>query len=152
MPRCFARMVNMAARAVTRHYNAVLRPSGRSVLQLSLLAAIRLDRWSSLRALSDDLAMERTTLLRNLDILSRDGLVAECDAAGGSRAKRFRLTPAGAAALAEALPLWRKAQDDFAAALPDAGDIGRSLSRLRRAADDLSHRDDTATRSKEPAP
>jgi DNA-binding MarR family transcriptional regulator len=144
-------MVNMAARAVTRHYNAVLRPTGRSVLQLSLLAAIRIDRWSSLRALADDLALERTTLLRNLDILSRDGLVAACEATGG-RAKRFRLTPAGAAVLAEALPLWRKAQDDFAASLGDGAEVGRSLSRLRRAADRLSDIHSTAPSTSEIAP
>ena len=125
----------MAARAVNRHYNAAMRATGLPITQIALLAAIRADRWSSLTALADDLVLERTTLLRNLALLERDGFIAP-EPADGGHGKRYRLTGRGMDGLAAALPHWRRAQDAITQALgaERAGDIGRALTTLRRAA------------------
>jgi DNA-binding MarR family transcriptional regulator len=139
MPRCYARLANMAARAVNRHYNAGMRASGLPITQIAVLAAIRANRWSSLTALADDLVLERTTLLRNLTLLERDGFI-EPEPASGGHGKRYRLTGRGFEGLAAALPHWRRAQDAITQALgPErAGDIGRALTTLRRAATTLA--------------
>jgi DNA-binding MarR family transcriptional regulator len=61
--------------------------------------------------LSDWLGMDRTTLVRNLRPLQRDGLVR---ATGGGRGGRVELaiTAKGRKALARMLPAWRAAQDE----------------------------------------
>ena len=66
--------------------------------------------------LSEWLGMERTTLLRNLRPLQRDGLVR---VKGGGRGGHVELeiTKKGRAALAKTLPAWRSAQDEVVAIL-----------------------------------
>jgi DNA-binding MarR family transcriptional regulator len=61
--------------------------------------------------LSDWLGMERTTLVRNLRPLQRDGLVR---VTGGGRGGRVEvaITGKGRKALARLLPRWRAAQDE----------------------------------------
>ena len=56
------------------------------------------------------LAMDRTTLTANLKPLERRGLVKVAVDAGDKRSRRLRLTPAGRALLAEAVPLWKRTQ------------------------------------------
>lgn len=148
LPRCYARLANMAARAVNRHYNAAMRATGLPITQISVLAAVRADRWSSLTALAEELALERTSLLRNLALLERDGFVAPVTARSGA-AKRYRLTPAGQEQLALALPHWRRAQDAFTEVLgrERAADIGRALTVLRRAANTLAQAAESAPAS-----
>lgn len=66
--------------------------------------------------LSEWLGMERTTLLRNLRPLQRDGLLR---AKGGGRGGHVELeiTEKGREALARTLPAWRSAQDKVVATL-----------------------------------
>src|SRR5689334_9376964 len=92
-PQCLARSVLCAARSLTRVYNAFLRDTGLQITQFSILAAFALDRYETLSHLADTLALERTTLLRNIDLLRRAGLASERRGASGarssSRGKRF---------------------------------------------------------------
>lgn len=129
----------MAARAVNRHYNAAMRATGLPITQISVLVALHADRSPSLTALAEDLGLERTSLLRNLALLERDGFVAPV-AGGGAGGKRYGLTPAGRDRLATALPHWRRAQDGFTQVLgaERASEIGRALTALRRAATTLA--------------
>lgn len=60
-------------------------------------------------ALSDALSMDRTTLTRNLRPLERRGLVRVAEGED-RRVRMVTLTTQGRAALADALPLWNKAQ------------------------------------------
>jgi DNA-binding MarR family transcriptional regulator len=143
LPRCLGRSVLMTGRAVSRVYNDFLRASGLHATQFQVLVAVRIDRYETLAQLADQLSLERTTLLRNLELLRRQGLVAEAPARRG-RAKRYALTAAGEAMLVQTLPLWRAAQAAFDAALGPAGDEVRDgLRRLRRAAEAIA-RDRTA--------
>src|SRR4051794_14840792 len=122
-PQCLARSVLSASPSLTRVYNAFLRDTGLQITQFSILAAFKLDRYRPLSHLSETLALERTTLLRNIDLLRRAGLVVarpaedHAPARSGSRAKRFDLTQAGRDALHGALPAWEQAQQAFDAAL-----------------------------------
>jgi DNA-binding PadR family transcriptional regulator len=61
--------------------------------------------------LSDWLGMERTTLVRCLRPLQRDGLVRVTGGGRGGRVK-VAITGKGRKALARLLPRWRAAQDE----------------------------------------
>jgi DNA-binding MarR family transcriptional regulator len=145
-PVCLARSVLSAARSLTRVYNAFLHDTGLQITQFTIMAAFALDRYHTLAHLADVLALERTTLLRNIDLLRRAGLVIERQRPAGNaarsagRSKRFDLTPAGRAALEGALPAWEKAQQAFGAALgeEEMAAMRDALRRLRRAADGIA--------------
>ena len=66
--------------------------------------------------LSDHLGMERTTLVRNLQPLERDGLVRVSGGGQGGHVELF-ITQKGRAALAKLLPAWRSAQGKVIATL-----------------------------------
>jgi DNA-binding MarR family transcriptional regulator len=109
LDQCACTRLRTAARLVTRAYDDALRPAEIKASQLSVLAAIDAVELASIAALSKVLAMDRTTLSRNLQPLVTQGLVTLAEGAGG-RAKSARITKAGQAKLKEAVPLWRKAQ------------------------------------------
>ena len=106
---CACVRARMAARKLTRLYDKALKPAGLRITQFTLLIAIKDGRAKSLSALADILAMERTTLLRNLKVLEDAGLVVT-EPSGEGRALSLRLTPDGEKRLHEALPYWQDAQ------------------------------------------
>jgi DNA-binding MarR family transcriptional regulator len=105
---CVCLHARMTARAVTRAYDKALAPLGLEATQFTLLAAIMANPEKSITALADKLALERSSLSRNLKLLQTRGLIAP--AGHGGRAAAFGVTAAGADLLAEALPLWSKVQ------------------------------------------
>lgn len=129
---CAMLRARMTARAVTRHYESFLAPSGLTGAQFSLLVALKADPGLTATALAERLAIDRTTMVRNLDVLVRSGLLTT---AQEGRAKRKTLSKAGEKALALALPLWRKAQDAVVEKLGPQGwaEARHSLRALRDA-------------------
>jgi DNA-binding MarR family transcriptional regulator len=103
------------ARVLTRHFDEALRPLGIQATQLTLLAGIAGagPEGQSMPRLIDLLAMDSTTLSRNLKPLRKQGLVGLETAANDRRARLAKLTPKGERVLSSALPLWRKAQDQL---------------------------------------
>jgi DNA-binding MarR family transcriptional regulator len=99
----------MATRAVTQLYDDALRPSGLRASQFSILATIAGRGAASLKQLEEMLAIDQTTLSRNLGLLERDGLLGRAPHPDG-RVKAMRLTPKGRRALAVARPLWAQVQ------------------------------------------
>ncbi len=98
-----------AARAVTRFYDAMLAPSGLKATQLTMLGAVSISGPARMSELAQMLALDKTTLTRNLKLLEAGGLIAV--AAGADRRVRVvALTRAGADAVDRALPRWREAQ------------------------------------------
>jgi DNA-binding MarR family transcriptional regulator len=130
---CLCLHSRMAARAITRRYNAILAPLGLEVTEFSLLASLKTGREESIADLADRLAFERTTLVRNLKRLAERGLIAPRDSEG--RAVKYHLTKEGQRLLKEALPLWARAQaavhETFSEA--EASTVLSSLKKLRRA-------------------
>ena len=106
---CAALRSRMAARSVTRAYDEALRPIGLKVTQFTLLVAIRSAAFHSISEMAEWLALERSTLSRNLQILERRGLVERSDGAGGT-ARTLAITEEGETMLIDALPLWDAAQ------------------------------------------
>lgn len=132
---CLARQAVMTARAVGRVYAAALRPLGLQPTQVHLLGALSLYPEAGMAELSDLLVIDRSTLVRNLKLLERDGLVASTRRPG-SRTKRFMVTEAGRRLMESIEPLWEEAHRRLLAALGSEGleDVSGALERLRTAA------------------
>jgi DNA-binding MarR family transcriptional regulator len=96
---------------VTRVYDAFLRDAGLKASQLAVLAAIDSTETVSIAELSKKLAMDRTTLSRNLKPLIAEQLV-DLSEEGWRRSKLVRITPAGQQRMTAAIPLWERAQAD----------------------------------------
>ena len=67
----------------------------------------------TINMLAEDMVMDRTTLVRNILPLKRDGLIRTEPMASDRRAKELHLTKAGEQRLEAALKRWSRAQAQF---------------------------------------
>lgn len=109
---CACTRVRTAARLLTRAYDEALRPAGLNASQLAILAAIDAGQAESIAELSKRLAMDRTTLSRNLRPLENAAWV-RLGAEGWKRSKTVHLTADGRQRLTRATALWETAQASF---------------------------------------
>lgn len=116
---CLCFRSRRTARAITRAYDAALRPTGLQATQVTLMNAIALgpDGAQPMGRLSDFLALELSTLTRNLQALERAHLVKIGRSDTDRRVRIVCLTSAGKVRLTEALPLWQKAHGEIVTAL-----------------------------------
>lgn len=117
---CMVSNSRMAARAITRRYDAYARPFGITSTQFSLLGVIVEVGDQTVTELAEKRGFERTTLTRNLDRLEKLGLI-ESQAAERGNGRICRLTDKGRALVDELLPFWREAQAEVLAELGQAG-------------------------------
>jgi DNA-binding MarR family transcriptional regulator len=113
-PACVCTSLRMAARLVTSHYDRALASAEITANDYSILSRLDRDGPLPLGMLAARLAMNRSTISRELAPLVRAGLV---EAAGDELDRRKRvlsLTSAGTIRLLAALPLWAQAQADLA--------------------------------------
>jgi len=106
---CVCFNLRWVTRTVTQFYDAEMRRHGIRPTQGSILVSLNSkDSWS-MAELSDWLGMERTTLVRNLRPLQRDGFVK---AVGGGRGNRVALTitTKGRNQVEKLTPAWKSAQ------------------------------------------
>lgn len=113
---CACANLRKAARAVTQIYDVALAPSGLKTTQFTLLVTSRLMGASTINELAEEMAMDRTTMSRNLKPLVREGLLLIRSGEDG-RARLVRISPAGERALGETYPLWAQAQEMVVGAL-----------------------------------
>lgn len=106
---CVGFNTRRATRLVTQYYDKTLAPSGLRSTQYSLLSALSMMDEASMQELAHILAMDRTTLTRNLSPLLRKGLV-KVKVGSDRRSRPLTLTPKGQSTLEKALPYWEKAQ------------------------------------------
>jgi DNA-binding MarR family transcriptional regulator len=130
---CACANLRKAARAVTQVFDEALAPSGLRATQFTLLVTNRLTGESTINELAQRMAMDRTTLSRNLKPLVRSGLL-EIQSGEDGRTRLVRLTPAGKQVLEEAHPLWQGAQQEIVSALGEErheallGDVAQTVS------------------------
>jgi DNA-binding MarR family transcriptional regulator len=105
---CACATVRRAARAVTQLYDGHLRASDIEGTQFALLSVLK-SRVCSQAAISERLALDKTTLSRNLTVLKNKGWIESAEAEDG-RERRYVLTATGERRLATARPAWRRAQ------------------------------------------
>lgn len=113
---CTCFRLRRLTRRVTQRYDKALAPVGLRVTQFSLLAAMHRDEGCTITGLARAMAMDRTTLQRNLRPLQQAGYLT-VDAGDSGNTRAVCLTDAGRDAFQRARPLWRKVQDEVAAAL-----------------------------------
>src|SRR5215831_16367119 len=109
---CNCLALRQASRHVTQFYDRLLASSGLRTTQFSILIRLRLAGPMTINAL----AMDRTTLGRNILPLEREGLIDVVSGRADRRSKVLRLTKAGAARLRAARAGWTQAQAKFEAA------------------------------------
>ncbi len=131
---CLATNARLAARALTRAYDAALRPHGLRVTQFSVLVAAALAGGrATITQIAEALGLERSSLSRALAPLERDGLV-RLGPETRHRARHVHLTEAGRARLEAARPAWAAVQEQTADALgADPAATARALRRLASA-------------------
>jgi DNA-binding MarR family transcriptional regulator len=106
---CVCFNLRRVTRAVTQFYDSEMRRHGIRPTQGSILSSLQAkDSWN-MAELSDWLGMDRTTLVRNLRPLQRDGLV---QISGGGRGNRVELaiTAKGRKQIEKLTPAWKSAQ------------------------------------------
>jgi DNA-binding MarR family transcriptional regulator len=130
---CVCGNLRMAARAVTTVYDRHLQGAGVSASQMAVLWAVAYACGLSVKELAVRVAMDETTMIRNLRSLERLGWVVL--AVGNDRRQRLpSLSKEGRAVFAKALPQWKKAQDAVSALLEEKlSDTNRKLVGLARA-------------------
>lgn len=114
--QCMVSNTRMAARAITRRYDAFARPFGITATQFSLLGLIIAAGDRTVTELAEARGFERTTLIRNLDRLEKLELITSQQAEHGN-GRIWRLTPKGNETVRQMLPHWRQAQAEIRAEL-----------------------------------
>jgi DNA-binding MarR family transcriptional regulator len=106
---CVCFNLRRVARIVTQFYDAEMRRHGTRPTQGTILLALNAKESWTMAELSDCLGLERTSLVRNLQPLQRDGLVT---ADGGGRGSRVELaiTAKGRKQVEKFMPAWESAQ------------------------------------------
>lgn len=133
---CTCMRLRKATRRVSQIYDRHLEPAGLTITQYGLLAHLVAVTDTAIGALAEKLAMDPTTLTRNLRPLIRQGLVALVPDARDRRVRCVSLTDNGREAFESARPLWRAAQNQINAAIGDSetsalhAELDRILERL----------------------
>ncbi|GAB2898974.1 MarR family transcriptional regulator [Paraburkholderia jirisanensis] len=108
---CFA--LRQAARYVTQIYERHLGEVGLTAAQFTIMAKLARKPDLSILDLADMMVMERTTLVRALKPLQRDGFVLSEPSEHDGRTFLFSLSDAGQRVFEQAAVAWRAAQDEF---------------------------------------
>ena len=116
MENCVCFNIRRVSRLITQFFDAEAGRHSLRPTQTPILRALQAKTEWSMADLSEWLGLERTTLLRNLRLLQRDGLVR---LKGGGRGSHVTLeiTDKGRKVVAKMHPGWRSAQDKVVATL-----------------------------------
>src|SRR6516164_10528390 len=124
---CLCLHVQRAARGLARRFDDVFRPLGLTSGQYSLMMSLNRPEPPTIGSVAALLAMDRTTLTAALKPLQRRRLITVMVDAEDRRSRRLKLTPAGRALLARAVPVWQRTHAEIERLVPRAG-----AERLRR--------------------
>ena len=102
--------------AVTEYYDRILKPSGLTVSQFSLLKNLERLGECSASELAKEVELERSTLARSLRPLFAAAYIEDASQVE-ARNSRIRVTESGAGVLARATPLWLEAQKGISDAI-----------------------------------
>lgn len=110
---CYCTGLRMATRKVGALYDAALEPLGINIAQFALLRNIERGQRVSLTELGRALALDRSTMGRNIRVVEKLGLV-RTERGDDQRESVVSLSEHGTAVLREAEPLWLECQGDIA--------------------------------------
>lgn len=106
---CVCFNLRRVTRIVTQFFDAEMRRQGIRSTQGTILSALHGAGTSTMAELGEFLGMERTTLLRNLRPLQRDGFVS-IDGGGHGGPVELSLTAKGRKQIEKIAPAWETAQ------------------------------------------
>ncbi len=108
---CLGLRVGRLQRLVSRHFAQALRPHGLTNPQMEVLAVLIL-HGDPVRpsVLADQLAVERSTMSRNLALMEESGWITASETSPTGRFMAVTITPAGKQKLAGARAAWIDAQ------------------------------------------
>ena len=92
-----------------------MAPTGITSTQFSLLNFLHQNGHLTMNELAAAMLMDRTTLLRAVKPLQRQGLILSAHETEESRRLMLELSPAGQSKIAEAAPFWQAAQEEYEA-------------------------------------
>ncbi len=107
---CIALNLRRASRILTRRFEDALRPVKLTSFQFSALQLLREGGSQSQSAIAAALAMDLSTLNRNIRPLMARGLIRSESGAADKRIRMLTITEDGLALFAAAVPLWANAQ------------------------------------------
>jgi DNA-binding MarR family transcriptional regulator len=114
---CVCSNLRRASRAVTNYYDSLLGPvSSLRTSQAIVLVVVYLAGPQTINELAANLALDRTTLGRNLRPLEQQSLLTLIPGID-HRTRVVTLTPQGEASILHILPQWEQAQTDMVARL-----------------------------------
>lgn len=114
---CLCAVTRKAGRILTRQYDEYLKPSGLKTTQFSMLANIARNPAIAVSELAKLLAMDQTTVSRNLRVLEKSGYISMEPEVSDQRIRRIQISERGVSKMIEARPLWEKAQMEMARVL-----------------------------------
>lgn len=110
---CVCSSLRMATRVVARHYDRALAPAGLTTNAYSLLSRLEREGTQTVGSLAAGLAMDRTTLSREIAPLVERGYVDSHPGLLDRRQRVLQVTQTGALVVKRARPLWAKAQAEL---------------------------------------
>jgi DNA-binding MarR family transcriptional regulator len=129
---CLAVRIRLISRAVTSLYDRAVERHDLNIAQINLMAALAKVGPCAPTYLGTVLQLERSTVSRNLSLLTKRGWI-EAVSADAKGVREVALTPAGRRKVEAVLPDWRRAQKQAAELLGSAGvnavrDMASSIS------------------------
>lgn len=118
LSQCLVLNTVSAARILLRRYDQRLKAHGVTVQQFALLSAIRFHPSEPVAAFAQKVALDRTSLTRNLDLLEKKGLVHRT--AGTGNARLCALTEVGDQLLDALRGEWLAAQNELISRVTEA--------------------------------
>jgi DNA-binding MarR family transcriptional regulator len=107
---CYCTQFRRASNGLTRIYDNALRPQGLRITQFSLLRGLGRLGQATLTELSDEAALDRTTMSRNVKVLIDAGWIDAIPGEKDGREKILKLNDRGRKTIQDAMPAWSKAQ------------------------------------------
>ena len=108
---CACDQLRRVTRGVTALYDNGMVASGLKATQLPIFVGLGSEGDLPLSVLADKLALDRTTLTRNLKVLEDRGLIRTYESADDARVRMVCITLEGSAMLTGALARWAEVQD-----------------------------------------
>lgn len=116
MMNCYCTNLRRASSLLTKYYDRTMEPAGVTANQYFLLHVIGFLKECNKSELARHTGLERTTVIRNLDILLKKRLIEQ--APGPTRRNSLiRLTDHGKQTDEKGMNLWKRAQRDMEALL-----------------------------------
>ncbi len=109
---CYCINFRRAANSITKYYDDYLKESSLTLNQFSLIKNILKIQPASISDIASKVRLERTTVVRNLKTLFKEGLIEDISKEN-ERNKQVIVTKKGKEILDIAIPLWHEAQDNI---------------------------------------